>query len=1026
VRSRKLSTPTRLSAGCSTGRHVSGTETPWRGAADARPTVRAPQFGGRLGADELCVAQANKTYPAEGVSCAGGLPRSPADRELPLAGFVDRTSGSRIEVHHPLESPDRWRAYLDGAVSRYRAHGVLRALDRRELEDGRTTSLFFVAVDDADRVVAGLRCHGPLRAASEAYALRELEGHPGLPVVRNLLEERVPSGLVELKGAWVDPNFPGPGLSDALARCYVHAMNWFGARFAICTCAVETAPRWQTTGARRVEGLEPIGYPDDRYQTVVLWWDRSLVKQLSDAEQWSRLMDESDELMSGINAPKVDPLLLAPADDVPMWRPEVLDQRVGDDRARLAKLLADPGVEVLDRWTEQVDALHKIRSSVPASLAEPSSRWVYYPWRHCLVRLLGPSEFRASRLDRNRNKITCDEQEGLARLRVGVVGLSVGHSIAYVLAQEGICGELRLADFDTIELSNLNRIPATVMDLGVNKAVAVSRRISELDPYLSLVLVPDGLTASTIDTFIDGLDVVVEECDSLDLKLLVREAARRAGIPVLMETSDRGLLDVERFDLEPNRPVFHGLLGDVQARDLIGLSTHHKVPYVLRILEPTQLSSRMAASMAEIDETLVTWPQLGGDVSLGAATIAAAIRRLGRGEPLPSGRVRVDLEAVLDALAEPEKPYVGDLAPAATADPPDDPALAVAHAANLAPSGGNSQPWSLQLDAVGLRLLLNRERTSSMDVRFRGSYVAIGAAILNARIAAAAHGILGPVEYFPEGEHSDVVARINFGRSSDVDLASRYSAMLDRSTNRKPGQPHPLDSALVEELHQRAASQGARLRLLTLGDELEDYAELLGESDRLRYLSPVLHAEMMQELRWPGLDPLEQGIDVRTLELDDADLSKLSVARRADVMADLAAWNGGRALGQVTRERVRSSSALAVVTVADTRPRSYVSGGAAVQGIWLAAAAAGLAVQPVSPLSVFAVDAQDFAGLVPAPYLPRLKALTARLRALAGVAEGEALALILRLSHAGPPSVRSLRIPLQAVLLGGSGLRNTT
>lgn len=79
-----------------------------------------------------------------------------------------------------------------------------------------------------------------------------------------------------------------------------------------------------------------------------------------------------------------------------------------------------------------------------------------------------------------------------------------------------------------------------------------------------------------------------------------------------METSDRGLLDVERFDLEPDRPLFHGVLGDLQSVELVGLSTHDKVPYVLRILEPEQLSSRMAASMIEIDETLTTWPQLGG------------------------------------------------------------------------------------------------------------------------------------------------------------------------------------------------------------------------------------------------------------------------------------------------------------------------------------------------------------------------------------------------------------------------------
>jgi hypothetical protein len=89
----------------------------------------------------------------------------------------------------------------------------------------------------------------------------------------------------------------------------------------------------------------------------------------------------------------------------------------------------------------------------------------------------------------------------------------------------------------------------------------------------------------------------------------------------------------------------------------------------------------------------------------------------------------------------------------------------------------------------------------------------------------------------------------------------------------------------------------------------------------------------------------------------------------------------------------------------------------AVQRLWLAAGAAGLAVQPVSPLSVFAVADGDFAALVPPPYVLRLRALADRLRTLARLADGEQLALVLRLSHAGPPSVRSRRLALDEVLL---------
>jgi ribosomal protein S18 acetylase RimI-like enzyme len=49
-----------------------------------------------------------------------------------------------------------------------------------------------------------------------------------------------------------------------------------------------------------------------------------------------------------------------------------------------------------------------------------------------------------------------------------------------------------------------------------------------------------------------------------------------------MDTSDRGLLDIERFDLEPERPIFHGLIGDVDPARLRGLPSKEKVESFLR------------------------------------------------------------------------------------------------------------------------------------------------------------------------------------------------------------------------------------------------------------------------------------------------------------------------------------------------------------------------------------------------------------------------------------------------------------
>ena len=361
---------------------------------------------------------------------------------------------------------------------------------------------------------------------------------------------------------------------------------------------------------------------------------------------------------------------------------------------------------------------------------------------------------------------------------MGVVGLSAGHSAATTIALEGICGELRLADFDDVELSNLNRLPATVLDCGVNKAVVAARRIAEIDPYLPVRIVPEGLHAGNVEEFVAGLDVLVEECDDIAMKALVREVARHHGVPVVMDTSDRGLLDVERFDQEPERPIFHGLLSGVTAGEMGALSTLEKIPHVLRLVDPARASARGAASLAEIGQTLSTWPQLASDVTLGGASVATTVRRLGTGEPVPSGRVRVDVEALLEAMETPELPTEGDWPDPIPPPPPEDPVGAVVHAATRAPSGGNAQPWRFELAGDVLSFELDRSKTSFMDVRWRGSYVALGAALFNARVAASALGRAGAGRALPRGT--------GLRCRGPADAGGRVGPRADRALPRRP------------------------------------------------------------------------------------------------------------------------------------------------------------------------------------------------------------------------------------------------
>jgi hypothetical protein len=699
---------------------------------------------------------------------------------------------------------------------------------------------------------------------------------------------------------------------------------------------------------------------------------------------------------------------------------QVLAADDAEDYRVLEVLRSDPRIEFVDRWREQAASLRGLRPPPEPELLSEPPRLAYYPWRRMVVSVLGPLAFHALRLDRNRNLITADEQDRLGRLRIGVIGLSAGHTIAYTLAAEGLCGELRLADFDSLELSNLNRVPASVLDLGVNKAIVAARRIAELNPYLTVQVLTSGLTPDNMDEFLEGMDILIEESDSLDVKALVREAARTRGLPVLMATSDRGLVDIERYDLEPARPILHGLLGDVDIAGLSGLTGRDKLPHVLRILDGAGLSARGAASLIEIGHTLTTWPQLASDVALGAATVAEAVRRIGLREALPSGRVRIDVAEALDHVDQPAPPSDDRPTDQECVHPRPEPSRPcdivdiVAAAAIRAPSGGNAQPWHVETDQDAISVWLAPEHTTAMDVGFRGSAVAVGAAVFNARIAAAAHGVVGPVEFGEGDGRSPLRAIVRLARGDDPHLAQLYRPMLRRETNRHHGKPGGMAAETVGLLESAAQREGARLQLLSARDQIAKAATILATADRIRYLTPRLHAEMAAELRWPGDESLESGIDVRSLELGPGELLTLEILRRPEVMARLADWGAGAALGADTYARVSASSAVAVVSVHGHTLTDYARGGSAVEAVWIAAQQRGLAVQPLSPVFLFAHTRDDLRDLSPT-FASALHQLKSDLRELAGTGPNESQVLVLRFADAPRTSVRSHRRSLDGV-----------
>ena len=267
--------------------------------------------------------------------------------------------------------------------------------------------------------------------------------------------------------------------------------------------------------------------------------------------------------------------------------------------------------------------------------------WVYYPWRNAAVHTLNEETYLRLRTARNRNLIRPEEQKKYHDSRVAIAGLSVGSSALSVLVATGGPCHIKLADPDILEITNLNRIRGTLLDVGLLKVDIAARAAWEVDPFLDLELWPQGITGDTAEKFLTEplVDVFIDEMDNIEMKFASRALCKKFGIPVVMATDngDSIILDVERFDLEPTRPLFHGRV-TFSVEEMRDMSRERFVAMANEIIDPVYFTERQQESIMEIGKTLSGVAQLGSAAALAGVAVAYATRRIIIKEDMPSGR----------------------------------------------------------------------------------------------------------------------------------------------------------------------------------------------------------------------------------------------------------------------------------------------------------------------------------------------------------------------------------------------------
>jgi sulfur-carrier protein adenylyltransferase/sulfurtransferase len=343
----------------------------------------------------------------------------------------------------------------------------------------------------------------------------------------------------------------------------------------------------------------------------------------------------------------------------------------------------------------------------------------------------------------------------------------------------------------------------------------------------------------------------------------------------------------------------------------------------------------------------------------------------------------------------------------------------------LAPSGDNTQPWQFKLRESGVDVYL----TSGWHDHFfeagnRSLHLSAGAVIENMKVAAAHFGFDTSIHYFPEKNDGRFVAALDFQRAAG--LSNGYFEFLDkRCTNRKFYKSSlVIEDDIVSKLHQLSDNQKIQLHSVKRGDpRFKKLAKMIGQADQMRFEMKKTHVEFVSTLRFDRKEAEKKrdGIDVKTLEVGPKGLfgglffKWIGPWQRLKLMN----WLGlSRQMNIYSRLQLAGTQMLGFVSAPTYSSQDFVHGGEMVERMWLELTRQGLAMQPMDTLMIFFVNLQLNGGkdFTPAQR-KKVEGWRDEFCKMFSVLPNSGFIFLFRAGHAGPPSARSLRKPVESFLI---------
>ncbi len=137
----------------------------------------------------------------------------------------------------------------------------------------------------------------------------------------------------------------------------------------------------------------------------------------------------------------------------------------------------------------------------------------------------------------------------LSKKHVMIFGLGgVGGYAAEALARSGI-GKLTLVDFDTVNVSNINRqLCATKSTVGKSKVEVTALRLLDINPAIEIIKIEKRYTSEMGEEFFsDRPDYIIDAIDSVTDKISLIVETKNRNIPIISAMGAGNKICAEKF-----------------------------------------------------------------------------------------------------------------------------------------------------------------------------------------------------------------------------------------------------------------------------------------------------------------------------------------------------------------------------------------------------------------------------------------------------------------------------------------------